>query len=196
MQSRRVAAALAAVVVGGCTHAGAYTWADDGPQPGAEGAVIRAGDLVRVDVAQQEALSRSARVRPDGRIALPLVTEVDVAGLTPPAAAARIRGALDGYVVDAGVTVGVEERAPVRVAVMGRVARPGMYELDPSLGVLHALALAGGPTDEADDDGIYVLRRGPGGSARYRFALGRLQRGEGRGSLFTLAPGDAVIVEE
>ncbi|MBI5493979.1 MAG: polysaccharide biosynthesis/export family protein [Deltaproteobacteria bacterium] len=179
-----------------CAHGGSFVWADRVPDRRVDEMVIRHGDLVRVTVAQQDQLGVTARVRPDGRITMPLLTDVEVAGLTPPAAAARIQAALEGFVVSPRVTVGVEERAPVRVAVLGAVTRPGMYDLDGSQGVLHALASAGGLTELADDGGIFVLRPNGSQMQRVRFSLALLTRGEGVGHRFAFQPGDVVLVEE
>jgi len=195
----RVACVLVALLLStaGCAHGGTgpYVWANTLPDRNANDAVIRTGDLVRVSVARQEQLSVTTRVRADGRIAIPLLSDVEIAGNTPNEAAARIQDALHGFVVDPEVVVGVEERVPVKVAVLGQVNKPGMYELDVNQGVLHALAYAGGLTETADEERIFVLRHDGARMLRVRFSVALLTRGEGVGHRFSFQPGDVVMVE-
>jgi polysaccharide export outer membrane protein len=96
-------------------------------------------------------------------------------------------------VVSPQVTITVEESQPTSVSVLGEVAHPGIYTLDPSAGVLQALAAAGGFTEYASRDSIYLVRRPP--SPRIRFAFSALSQGEGRAAAFRLRAGDVVIVE-
>lgn len=196
MSGRAMGSMLGLLVCWSCAHAGGYVWGDRFPDRSSSDAIIRVGDLVRVAVSNQDQLSTSTRVRPDGRIPIPLINDVEVAGVTPSAAALRIQAALEGFVVAPEVRVGVEERAATRVAVLGQVVRPGMFELESSHGVLHALALAGGLTELADDERIYVLRSDRKGTVRIRFSMDMLRRGEGSGKRFSFEPGDVVMVDE
>jgi len=77
------------------------------------------------------------------------------------------------------------------------VKSPGMKDLEPGSGLLHALAVAGGFSDYARDDGVFVLRREPGAPEpiRIRFTYEALIRTEGRGATFRLRTGDVVVVE-
>jgi len=179
-----------------CAHSGGYVWADRFPNRTANDTAIHVGDLVRVTVLRQEQLPVTTRVRPDGRIPFALVTDVEIAGSTPAAAATRIQAALEGFVVSPQVLVGVEERAAERVAVLGQVTKPGMFELDSSQGVLHALAMAGGLTELADEEKIFVIRTERGMTTRVRFSLDMLRRGEGSAQRFSFQPGDVLMVEE
>ncbi len=188
--------ATAILALTSCVLTGPYVWADRFPNRTANDAIIHVGDMVRVTVLRQEQLSITTRVRPDGRIPMALVTDVEVAGTTPSLAAARIQQALEGFVVSPQVLVGLEERAPVRIAVLGQVAKPGMFDLDASQGVLHALAMAGDVTEFASDDRIFVLRTTNGKTVRIRFSLEMLRRGEGAGQRFSFQPGDVLMVEE
>jgi polysaccharide export outer membrane protein len=91
------------------------------------------------------------------------------------------------------VTVTVEETTPASVSVLGEVTRPGTYPLDPSAGVLQALAAAGGLTEYAGKSSIFVVRRAP--PARVRFAFASLVQADSRAASFRLRAGDVVIVE-
>ncbi len=97
------------------------------------------------------------------------------------------------------VTVLVQERLPLRVSVLGEVARPGAYDLTVGAGVLQALAAAGGLGTFAHDSGIYVLRPGywadAAAPARIRFRYSDLRQGRAPASAFRLRSGDVVVVE-
>lgn len=198
-RDRRVAALLAVVVgAASCSSAnlGSFVWVED-YQPAAVPArpgVIRPGDAVDVRVLGQDQLSARARVLSDGRVALPFVGEVEAAGLTAPELASLVEKRLRDYVITPVVTVTVEQATPAPVSVLGEVAHPGKYDFAPRLSVLDALALAGGLTEYARKDRVFVLR-GSASPTRIRFAVRRLMRGEGRGLSFTLEPADVVVVE-
>ena len=97
-------------------------------------------------------------------------------------------------VLNPRVNVLVEESHPVRVSVLGAVARAGAYVVDPGAGVADALANAGGLTEFAHRDRIYVLRRAPT-AIRIRFTFDELTRGTGRSALFRLQQGDVVVAQ-
>jgi polysaccharide export outer membrane protein len=184
----------------GCKTTGEYVWADSLPPAPAQGSkeyVIQVGDTIGIRVWNQDSISSRPKVRPDGRISLPFVNDVEAAGSTPTELAARIQIKLKEFIVNPVVTVSLEEPRPVVVSVLGEVARPGNYQLDASSGVLQALAIAGGPTAFADRDRIMVLRQKPDGSSatRIRFKYSQLTQLEGRAANFRLQGGDVVVVE-
>jgi polysaccharide export outer membrane protein len=94
------------------------------------------------------------------------------------------------YVNNPIVTVSLEEVRPVPVSVLGEVPKPGIYQLEPTCGVLQAVAAAGGFTPFANKD-VFVLRN----AQRIRFDFDKVQQCEGRGSQFRLKAGDVLIVE-
>lgn len=197
----RVVLALAAVLLGaaGCAGTGPYVWVHDLPQQAGQPAgsgdyCIAPGDLLSVRVFGQEDMSGRARVRRDGKIAVPFVGEVQAQGRTPAALAKEIEERLKAYVNSPKVTVGVEELQPITVTVLGEVAHPGTVAIDANGGVLQALANAGGPTEFADRDRIFVLRKTPV-PRRIRFTYDALTRGSPRAMSFGLLGGDVVIVE-
>jgi len=193
--------ALAALLAStGCAGARAGgTRVEDLPPSPPDDATYRVapGDVLGVRVLNQEAMSAArARVRDDGRISLPFLQDVHVAGETPVAISRRLEVALASYVVSPVVTVTVEEARPLRVPVIGQVTRPGVYDLERGAGVLPALAAAGGLTDFAHRDAVYVLRptrdRAP---LRIRFTFTALTRAEPKAASFVLRQGDSVVVE-
>ncbi len=204
MNVRKSMAALAWTVAllataPGCKTTGEYVWADSlppAPQQGSKEYVIQVGDTISIRVWNQDSISARPKVRPDGKVSLPFVNDVDAAGSTPTELAARIQARLKEFIVNPVVTVSLEEPRPVVVAVLGEVTRPGNYQLEASAGVLQALAIAGGPTAFADRDRIMVLRQKPDGSStRIRFKYSQLTQLEGRAANFRLQGGDVVVVE-
>jgi polysaccharide export outer membrane protein len=185
------------VLLAGCRHAGNYLWADEyGEAPHAPGYQIATGDLLSIRVLSHDELSGRVRVRTDGRISVPYLQDLLAAGLTPSALADKLRDDFTQFINHPFVTVTVEEPRPLTVSVTGEVVRPGVYPFDPPAGVLQALASAGGLTQFAHDDKIYVLRRNPDGAAfRIRFRYEALARAEGRAGTFSLQRNDLVVVE-
>lgn len=197
--------ALAALLVlsSACMHrSGSYVWVDRLPGLASDSSsvsseyVIAPGDLIGVTVFEHTEMSGRVRVRDDGRVSLPLLNEVSVAGLTPAQLSRKLEGAMkeNQLVVAPSVTVSLEERRALRVAVLGEVARPGMYQLESGAGVAEALASAGGFTDFAHKDRIYVVRKMPQ-QVRIRFSYDAIVAGRGRAASFRLLPGDVVVSE-
>ncbi|MGH7285763.1 MAG: polysaccharide biosynthesis/export family protein [Polyangiaceae bacterium] len=182
------------VSVASCASQGSYVWVDDLAETQApDEYTIQPGDVIAVTVFGQDNMSTHARVRSDGRIALPFLGDVEVRGKSPPAVSRELEGRYKQYVVAPAVTVTVEESQPTSVSVLGEVNHPGVYTLDPSAGVLQGLAAAGGVTDYASLGSIFVVRRSP--TQRIRFTYASLTQGSGRGVTFRLHAGDVVVVE-
>jgi polysaccharide export outer membrane protein len=150
------------------------------------------GDKLRVEVYKDTQLSQSLQVRPDGKITLPLIGDMNAAGLTSIELRDRIATALKEYVTNPVVTVIVVETVPPVVYVMGEVANPGAVPLNGSMSVLQALAMAGGFRDFADTKDIRVLRRSPRGLQTLSFNYKAAVKGDGDPVL--LQAGDTVIV--
>jgi polysaccharide export outer membrane protein len=159
--------------------------------------ILQAGDVIAVRVWTQDSITTRARIRPDGRISMPFLDDVEAAGSTPNALAKRIQAKLKDFIVNPVVTVSLEEPRPLLVAVLGEVVKPGNYPLEASAGVLQALANAGGMTPFASKNSIVVVRRKPDGSGVQRivFTYSGLTQVQGRAANFRLQPGDVVVVE-
>lgn len=187
---------LLALAAAGCATATPYTWVDDLSAQAFEPAPYRinVGDLISVSVWNQANLSAEARVRPDGMVTLPLLGDIPVAGLTPPSCASQVQRRLDGLVLEPKVTVSLREAKTPAVSVVGEVRQVGEYPLNGADNVVQVLARAGGLTEFAQPDHIYVLRREPK-PLRVRFTYNQLTRGAGRGLSFRLRDGDILIVE-
>jgi polysaccharide export outer membrane protein len=151
-------------------------------------------DVLKINVWENEALNVSVPVRPDGRISLPLLNDVQAAGLTPLELRERLTARLAEYVDSPEVVVIVSEVHSFKVSVLGEVERPGRYELGSRVTVLDVLALAGGFTDFAKRSRIGVLRDDGSGSRYLRFDYDEAASGHRRQANFTLQPGDIVVV--
>ncbi len=178
-----------------CGHSQPFVWVDDLEPVSFEPPLyrIRPGDKVSVSVWSQEHLSAEAVVRADGNVTLPLLGDVVISGATTGEAADRITQRLVGLVVDPQVTVALVETTPPTITVLGEVRQPGTLPLSRGERLLDALARAGGLTEFASKDEIFVLRQYPR-PLRIRFDYGRLTFGEGRGATFELIDGDVVVV--
>ena len=124
--------------------------------------IIGAQDVLDISVWKEAELTRVVPVRPDGKISLPLLNDVQAAGLTPLQLTAEITEGLKRFVTNPQVTVIVSQINSQRVYVLGEAVRPGAYPLLPGMTVLQALSSAGGFTMFANTKKIYVLRQESG----------------------------------
>lgn len=191
------ASCACAVAWGGCARypEGEYVWVDRyEPPPAAASDAIAPGDLLDVRVLGQEQLSAKVKVTADGNITLPFLNAVHAAGRTADQVREAVEAGLKEYVNTPVVTVAVERATPDPILIIGEVAKPGKYPFEPRMGMLQALALAGGLTEYAHKDRLYVMRGGPK-PIRIRFDFRWLVLGEGRAPSFVLQPGDAIVAE-
>jgi polysaccharide export outer membrane protein len=156
--------------------------------------VIAAGDSLSIQVWDQPQMSGRVRVRSDGRVSLPFLNDVAAEGRTPAKLAAELEASFKSVVLNPRVTVSVEESKPLTISVIGEVARPGPQQFERGLGVAEAIAAAGGLTNFAKKDRIFVMRTRPM-SVRIHFTYDALIRGGGAASAFRLQPRDVIIVE-
>lgn len=158
------------------------------------GYVIGPQDVLTIEVWQAKEFSGPASVRPDGKITLPLVNDIQAAGLTPTELAASIKKLLLKYVTNPQVTVKVEQVNSKIVYLLGEVYKPGALPLLRNMTVLQALAMAGGPTQYANPKKIYVLRMESGKQVRYPFNYKQAVKGKNLQQNMTLQPGDTIVV--
>jgi polysaccharide export outer membrane protein len=152
------------------------------------------GDKLRIEVYKDQQLSQSVQVRPDGKITLPLVGDIDAAGQAPVALRDTITTALREYVNNPTVTVILVEAAASMAYVVGEVNHPGSVMLQSGpVNVLQALALAGGLKDFADSKNIRILRPTATGVQTIPFNYKEAIRGA---PPFFLKQGDTVVVPD
>jgi polysaccharide biosynthesis/export protein len=195
LQLRRRSACLVAAALG-CANLGPYVWADSLPDPPANSTgeyLLVPGDVIFVRVFNQEDLSGRRRVRPDGRVTIPLLNDIQAAGRTTQAFADDVQNRLREFIKQVVISVSLEEVGPAQLSVLGEVTHPGVFPLERSQGVLRALAAAGGLTEFAHNDRIFVVR--PGAPSRIRFSLEGLSTPGSRSARFRLQNDDVILVQ-
>jgi polysaccharide export outer membrane protein len=156
--------------------------------------VIGAQDVLDVSIWKEQDISRVVPVRPDGKISLPLLNDVQAAGLTPAQLAAQITESLKKYVTNPQVTVIVTTINSQRVYILGEVTRPGAFPLLPNMTVLQALSSAGGFTQFAREKSIYVLRNENGKQVKHPFNYKNVVSGKNTDQDIVLKAGDTIVV--
>ncbi len=155
--------------------------------------VIGREDSLHVAVWKEPELTATLPVRPDGMISLPLLNDVQAAGLTPMQLAASITEKLKKYISDPRVTVVVTAMNSQRIYVLGEVLHTGPMPLLPGMTVLQALASAGF-SQFANTKGIYVLRVENGKQQKMPFNYKQVIKGESMEQNLVLKPGDTIVV--
>jgi polysaccharide biosynthesis/export protein len=156
--------------------------------------VIGPQDVLDVDVWKEQELTRSVEVRPDGKISLPLLNDIQASGLTPMQLATNITDGLKKFITDPQVTVIVTQINSQRVYILGEVAHPGAYPLLPGMNVLQALSSAGGFTMFAKTKSIYVLRQQGGKQQKFPFNYKEAISGKRADQNIVLRAGDQIVV--
>jgi polysaccharide export outer membrane protein len=151
-------------------------------------------DVLRIDVWKEPDISRTIPVRPDGKISLPLLNDVQAAGFTAMQLAASLRESLSKYLTSPQVTVTVNETNSRRVYLTGEVARAGALPLSPGMTVLQALASGGGFTQFAKLKNIYVLRTEDGKQVKHPFNYKEVVKGNLAEQNILLQPGDVIVI--
>jgi len=155
---------------------------------------IGAQDVLKIDVWREEQFTRTVPVRPDGKITLPLLHDVQATGLTPMELANVIRDELKNYVNEPQVSVSVTEINSRRIYVTGEVVRPGAYPLLPQMTALQALSSSGGFTQFARIKNIHILRVVNGQKATISFNYKEAVNGKNPGKDIELQTGDVIVV--
>jgi polysaccharide biosynthesis/export protein len=156
--------------------------------------VIGPQDTLEISVWKEADLTRTVPVRPDGKISLPLLNDVQAAGLTPTQLRAQITEKLKKYVTEPQVTVVVMTINSQRVFMLGEIAKPGAYPLLPGMTVLQAISSAGGFSEYAKTKKIYVLRSDNGKQLKLPFNYKEVVRGSRTEQNILLKAGDTIVV--
>jgi polysaccharide export outer membrane protein len=155
--------------------------------------MIGADDVLHISVWKEPDLSETLPVRPDGKISMPLLGDVDAAGMTPADLGKSITEKLKKYIADPRVTVVVNAMNSQRVFVTGEVNKPGAISLLPHMTVLQALASAGF-TQFANVKAIYLLRNENGRQVKHPFNYKEVVKGNHAEQNIPLKPGDTIVV--
>ena len=152
--------------------------------------VIGAEDIIAIRVWREPEMSALYSVRPDGKISMPLVGEIEAGGLTPKALEAKVVEALTTVMNRPQVAVSVQDVRSKKYYVQGQVNRAGSFPLVSKLTVLEALGLAGGLQEFANQKDIRIIRKG----RVIRFNYKEVTKGKKMEQNIEIMPGDQIIV--
>ena len=160
-----------------------------------EGYVIGPDDVLSIVFWKDKDLSADVTVRPDGKVSLPLLNDIQAQGRTPEQLRDALKQAALAFVEDPNPTVMVKEIKSRRVFITGQVEKPGPYPLTGETTVLQLIAIAGGMREFADGSNITILRKFEDGRTlilpfNYRDVLKRKNLEQN----VQLKPGDTVVV--
>jgi polysaccharide export outer membrane protein len=156
--------------------------------------LIGPSDELNIDVFENPNVSRTVPVRPDGKISLPLLNDIQAAGQTPMQLAAVITEKLSKFEKVPQVTVIVIAINSQRVYLIGEVVRTGAYPILPNMTVLQALSSAGGFTVYAKQSGVFVLRMENGHQIKFPFNYKDVVSGKKPEQNIVLKAGDQIVV--
>ena len=151
-------------------------------------------DVLTIDVWKEPEISRTVPVRRDGKISLPLVNDLQAAGLTPTQLSAEIVAKLRATVINPHVTVIVTQMSSQRIYILGQVVRGGAYPLVPNMTAVQALSIAGGFTPFAKLKKIYVTRTENGQNKTFPINYKDVISGHNSQQNIQLKPGDTIVV--
>jgi polysaccharide biosynthesis/export protein len=151
-------------------------------------------DVLTIDVWKEPEISRTVPVRRDGKISLPLLNDVQAAGLTPTQLSSEIVEKLRATVVHPQVTVIVMQMSGQRIYILGQVNRGGAYPLVPDMTAMQALSVAGGFTPFANLKKIYVMRTENGEAKIFPINYKELASGRKSQQNIHLKAGDTIVV--
>lgn len=163
-------------------------------EPGDPAYVIGPEDALEISVWRDETLKAATLVRPDGGISFPLAGDFIVAGKTAAQVRDELVKRLSKYIPEPVVTVSVARVASYRIYVLGRVNKPGDFQVGRNIDVLQALSIAGGMTPFASEDGIQIIRKVGGKPTSIPFEYSRIRKGGDLSQNITLKSGDVLLV--
>ena len=149
--------------------------------------------MLHIAVWKEADLTATLPVRPDGKISLPLLNDVQAAGLTPQQLASSVTEKLKKYIADPHVTVVVTQINSKRIYLIGEVLRAGATPMLPNMTVMQALSSAG-LNQFAKTKGIYVLRTENGKQEKLPVNYRKLVKGQDIEQNYLLKPGDTIVV--
>jgi polysaccharide export outer membrane protein len=156
--------------------------------------VIGPDDQLKIVFWREDSLSGDVVVRPDGKISLALLNDVQASGLTPNQLRESLLGLAAKYVTDPSVTVIVKQINSRKIYITGQVNKPGTYILNDNMTVLQMLAIAGGLQEWADAGSILIMRTENGQTKSFKFNYKDVSKGKSLQQNIQLKPGDTIVV--
>lgn len=157
---------------------------------------IGPSDVLTIRVRGHDDLNQSVTVRPDGKLSLSLVGDIDAAGKTPVELQSALEAAFGKFinVIPGEVTVVVDSVHSYKVSVLGEVRDPGRFDFRIRVSVLDALAEAGGLTEFASSKEIVIFRTYLGENRKLEFDYNQLVKAQGTAAWVPVLPGDVILV--
>ena len=156
--------------------------------------VIGPDDILHINFWREKDLTGDVTVRPDGKISIPLLQDVDAAGLTPMQLRDKINAQAQKFVEDPNATVVVKEINSRKVFITGQISKPGPYRLMSATTVVQLIAVAGGLLEYADQENIAIVRVENGAPVSYRLNYKEIAERRNLKQNIMLKPGDTVLV--
>jgi len=190
--------AIGFMMVLGCATASREAL-DEAAKPVSKEFLLGPEDVLEVTVWRNQDLSRTVVVRPDGKISLPLIGDVQASGLSAAQVAAKIAARLTEFKENPNVSVSIKEVNSYFIYVLGEVLKPGKYPIKSYATVLQGVSLAGGFTPYASKNKMQVIRtltNGDGNENQLRIPVpyNELISGKGEIENFVLKSGDTIVV--
>jgi polysaccharide export outer membrane protein len=157
--------------------------------------VIGPEDVLYIHTWKEDALCRTVPVRIDGKISIPLINEVQAAGLTPLQLREVLIQKFKKYIDNPNISVIVMEANSFKVYISGEVKTPGVYKLHNETSLLQIIPMAGGFTEWANQKKILIIRNENGKEKRIRVNYKKIVDGKEPISSSILKPGDTIIVQ-
>jgi len=158
--------------------------------------IIGSEDVLYIHVWKEEHLSKTVPVRIDGKISLPLIDEIQAAGLTPLQLKELLMKRLKEFVDVPNISVMVMEANSFKVYISGQVKNPGVYRLRSETSLLQIIPMAGGFTDWANQKKILIIRKENGKEKRIIVNYKKIVKGDDPDSNLILKAGDTIIVPD
>ncbi len=154
---------------------------------------VGAGDVIEISVWRDDSLNRTIAVPPDGIIGFPLIGDINIQGMTVTDIRDTVTERLDAYVQDAVVTVMLHEINSMKAYVIGKVNRPGTYDVFMDTTVMQMLSMAGGLNPFASERNIHILRTTGDSTVKIPFNYRQVLRGNLDHNII-LQRGDVIVV--
>jgi len=156
--------------------------------------IIGSEDSLHIYIWKEDALSKTVTVRADGKISIPLIDDIQAAGITPLVLKDRITEKLKEFIDNPTVSVIVMEANSCKVFISGQIKTPGVYRLKSDTTLAQIISMAGGLSEWAKPKKIIVLRKENGSEKRFIVNYKKIIEGEDLGSNIILKAGDTIIV--
>lgn len=158
--------------------------------------VIGPADVLSIAFRNEKDMTGDYIVRPDGKITLPLVGDIDAIGVTPEALTDKVVKASDKFFVNPTVSVGVKVINSRKVSITGYVEKPGQYDILGPMDVLQLMSLAGGLREYTSGKNIIIIRGDGANQTSFKFNYKDILEGKNLKQNIPLKPGDRVVVPE